>query len=167
MLLPGHYIENTSTSQNLTWIEIYKSDRVADVSLTGGRCKYDHETLPMEASEKSSLLIAPQRKLTHLNFCHFSYRIFQRNVAISVTSLLTCESLRPLLEHHVARTMFLSSLTQRTLNEQESIRPKTGRYEALPRHVPPSSANIQEKLLTQLSKAYQYKLYRADPYSLS
>ncbi|KAF2019899.1 thermophilic glucose-6-phosphate isomerase [Aaosphaeria arxii CBS 175.79] len=30
----GHYIENTSKDQNLTWIEIYKSDRVADVSLT-------------------------------------------------------------------------------------------------------------------------------------
>ncbi|KAF9692986.1 hypothetical protein EKO04_009085 [Ascochyta lentis] len=30
----GHYIENTSETQNLTWIEIYKADRVADVSLT-------------------------------------------------------------------------------------------------------------------------------------
>jgi hypothetical protein len=30
----GHYIENTSDSQNLTFIEIYKADRVADVSLT-------------------------------------------------------------------------------------------------------------------------------------
>jgi oxalate decarboxylase len=30
----GHYIENTSETQNLTWIEIYKSDHVADVSLT-------------------------------------------------------------------------------------------------------------------------------------
>lgn len=30
----GHYIENTSETQNLTWIEIYKSDRVADISLT-------------------------------------------------------------------------------------------------------------------------------------
>ncbi|KAF2681955.1 Bicupin, oxalate decarboxylase/oxidase [Lentithecium fluviatile CBS 122367] len=30
----GHYIENTSATQNLTWIEIYKSDRVADVPLT-------------------------------------------------------------------------------------------------------------------------------------
>ncbi|KAF2663033.1 oxalate decarboxylase [Lophiostoma macrostomum CBS 122681] len=29
----GHYIENTSKTQNLTWIEIYKSDRVADISL--------------------------------------------------------------------------------------------------------------------------------------
>ncbi|KAL2105375.1 hypothetical protein VUR80DRAFT_8461 [Thermomyces stellatus] len=28
----GHYIENTG-SDNLTWIEIYKSDRVADISL--------------------------------------------------------------------------------------------------------------------------------------
>lgn len=32
--LSGHYIENTSDSQNLTFIEIYKSERVADVSLT-------------------------------------------------------------------------------------------------------------------------------------
>lgn len=32
--LPGHYIENTSDTQNLTFIEIYKSERVADVSLT-------------------------------------------------------------------------------------------------------------------------------------
>ncbi|OCL07536.1 oxalate decarboxylase [Glonium stellatum] len=30
----GHYIENTSLTRNLTWIEIYKSDRVADISLT-------------------------------------------------------------------------------------------------------------------------------------
>ena len=30
----GHYIENTSATQNLTFVEIYKSDRVADVSLT-------------------------------------------------------------------------------------------------------------------------------------
>jgi oxalate decarboxylase len=30
----GHYIENTSETQNLTFIEIYKSERVADVSLT-------------------------------------------------------------------------------------------------------------------------------------
>lgn len=30
----GHYIENTSETHNLTWIEIYKADRVADVSLT-------------------------------------------------------------------------------------------------------------------------------------
>ncbi|KAH4811710.1 hypothetical protein HBH61_090130 [Parastagonospora nodorum] len=30
----GHYIENTSDTQNLTFIEIYKSERVADVSLT-------------------------------------------------------------------------------------------------------------------------------------
>lgn len=36
MLIPtsGHYIENTSATQNLTWIEIYKSDRVADIPLT-------------------------------------------------------------------------------------------------------------------------------------
>lgn len=30
----GHYIENTSETQNLTFIEIYKAERVADVSLT-------------------------------------------------------------------------------------------------------------------------------------
>lgn len=29
-----HYIENTSDTEKLIWIEIYKSDRVADVSLT-------------------------------------------------------------------------------------------------------------------------------------
>jgi len=34
IFLSGHYIENTSDSQNLTFIEIYKSERVADVSLT-------------------------------------------------------------------------------------------------------------------------------------
>ncbi|KAH7381949.1 RmlC-like cupin domain-containing protein [Cadophora sp. MPI-SDFR-AT-0126] len=30
----GHYIENTSETETLVWIEIYKSDRVADISLT-------------------------------------------------------------------------------------------------------------------------------------
>lgn len=30
----GHYIENTSKTENLVWIEIYKSDHVADISLT-------------------------------------------------------------------------------------------------------------------------------------
>jgi oxalate decarboxylase len=30
----GHYIENTSPTKNLVWIELYKSDRVADISLT-------------------------------------------------------------------------------------------------------------------------------------
>lgn len=29
-----HYIENTSKTEDLVWIEIYKSDRVADISLT-------------------------------------------------------------------------------------------------------------------------------------
>ncbi|KAK1138541.1 hypothetical protein N8T08_002427 [Aspergillus melleus] len=29
----GHYIENTSDTEKLIWIEIYKSDRVADISL--------------------------------------------------------------------------------------------------------------------------------------
>ncbi|KAL1873414.1 hypothetical protein VTK73DRAFT_1005 [Phialemonium thermophilum] len=30
----GHYIENTSDTDELVWIEIYKSDRVEDISLT-------------------------------------------------------------------------------------------------------------------------------------
>ncbi|KAF1809245.1 putative oxalate decarboxylase oxdC [Eremomyces bilateralis CBS 781.70] len=30
----GHYIENISETEELVWIEIYKSDRVADISLT-------------------------------------------------------------------------------------------------------------------------------------
>lgn len=30
----GHYIENTSDTDDLVWFEIYKSDRVIDVSLT-------------------------------------------------------------------------------------------------------------------------------------
>ncbi|EMR68197.1 putative oxalate decarboxylase protein [Eutypa lata UCREL1] len=30
----GHYIENISKDEDLTWIEIYKSDRVQDISLT-------------------------------------------------------------------------------------------------------------------------------------
>lgn len=30
----GHYIENTSDTEKLVWVEIYKSDRVADISLT-------------------------------------------------------------------------------------------------------------------------------------
>ncbi|KAL8723590.1 MAG: hypothetical protein Q9225_000132 [Loekoesia sp. 1 TL-2023] len=30
----GHYVENTSHNETLIWIELYKSDRVADVSLT-------------------------------------------------------------------------------------------------------------------------------------
>lgn len=29
----SHYIENTSDTDDLVWIEIYKSDRVADISL--------------------------------------------------------------------------------------------------------------------------------------
>lgn len=29
----GHYIENTSETEKLIWIELYKSDRVADISL--------------------------------------------------------------------------------------------------------------------------------------
>lgn len=29
----GHYIENTSETEKLIWIEIYRSDRVADISL--------------------------------------------------------------------------------------------------------------------------------------
>lgn len=31
---PGHYIENTSKTENLIWIELYKSERVADIPLT-------------------------------------------------------------------------------------------------------------------------------------
>lgn len=30
----SHYIENTSDTEDLVWIEVYKSDRVADISLT-------------------------------------------------------------------------------------------------------------------------------------
>ncbi|KAK0111093.1 hypothetical protein ONS95_001471 [Cadophora gregata] len=30
----GHYIENTSETEDLVWIEIYKADRVVDISLT-------------------------------------------------------------------------------------------------------------------------------------
>ncbi|QDS69376.1 hypothetical protein FKW77_004423 [Venturia effusa] len=30
----GHYIENTSATEDLVWIEMYKSDRVADIPLT-------------------------------------------------------------------------------------------------------------------------------------
>lgn len=30
----SHYIENTSETEDLVWIEIYKSERVADISLT-------------------------------------------------------------------------------------------------------------------------------------
>lgn len=30
----GHYIENTSDTEKLVWIELYKSDRVVDVSLS-------------------------------------------------------------------------------------------------------------------------------------
>ena len=33
-LLSGHYIENTSPTEELHWFELYKSDRVADISLT-------------------------------------------------------------------------------------------------------------------------------------
>lgn len=32
-LQTGHYIENTSETEKLIWIELYKSDRVADISL--------------------------------------------------------------------------------------------------------------------------------------
>lgn len=30
----GQYIENTSETEDLVWIELYKSDRVADIPLT-------------------------------------------------------------------------------------------------------------------------------------
>jgi oxalate decarboxylase/phosphoglucose isomerase-like protein (cupin superfamily) len=33
VFLLGHYIENTSDTEKLVWIELYKSDRVADISL--------------------------------------------------------------------------------------------------------------------------------------
>lgn len=33
-LYKGHYVENTSETEKLVWIEIYKSDRIADISLT-------------------------------------------------------------------------------------------------------------------------------------
>jgi len=29
----GHYIENTSETEDLMWMEIYKADRVADIPL--------------------------------------------------------------------------------------------------------------------------------------
>jgi oxalate decarboxylase len=32
--MSGHYIENTSETEDLVWVELYKSDRVADVALT-------------------------------------------------------------------------------------------------------------------------------------
>ena len=34
MPLCSHYIENTSETEDLVWIEVYKSDRVADIPLT-------------------------------------------------------------------------------------------------------------------------------------
>lgn len=30
----GHYVENTSANETLIWVELYKSDRVIDISLT-------------------------------------------------------------------------------------------------------------------------------------
>ena len=30
----GHYVQNTSRNETLVWIELYKSDRVVDISLT-------------------------------------------------------------------------------------------------------------------------------------
>jgi oxalate decarboxylase len=33
-MIAGHYILNTSPTEDLVWIEIYKSDRVKDISLT-------------------------------------------------------------------------------------------------------------------------------------
>lgn len=33
-LFSGHYIENTSDTEDLEWVELYKSERVEDVSLT-------------------------------------------------------------------------------------------------------------------------------------
>jgi len=34
LCLCSHYIENTSETEDLVWIEIYKSDRVQDIPLT-------------------------------------------------------------------------------------------------------------------------------------
>ena len=34
LIFSSHYIENTSKDEDLVWIEIYKSDRVADISLS-------------------------------------------------------------------------------------------------------------------------------------
>lgn len=34
LMLGRHYIENISEDEDLIWIEVYKSDRVADISLT-------------------------------------------------------------------------------------------------------------------------------------
>ncbi len=36
LLIQGyrHYIENTSDTEDLVWVEIYKADHVADISLT-------------------------------------------------------------------------------------------------------------------------------------
>lgn len=33
-MIKGHYIENTSPTEDLVWIEIYNSDRVQDISLS-------------------------------------------------------------------------------------------------------------------------------------
>jgi oxalate decarboxylase len=33
MCFLGHYIENTSETEDLVWLELYKSDRVKDISL--------------------------------------------------------------------------------------------------------------------------------------
>lgn len=33
-LLQGHYIENTSKTETLEWLEYYKSDRVVDISVS-------------------------------------------------------------------------------------------------------------------------------------
>jgi oxalate decarboxylase len=51
----GHYIENTSETENLVWIEIYKSDRVADISLA--QCKFQY-IIPSGESSLTSLGLA-------------------------------------------------------------------------------------------------------------
>ncbi|KAB8338852.1 hypothetical protein FH972_021796 [Carpinus fangiana] len=55
----GHYVENTSQNETLVWIELYKSDRVADISLTQWLALTpDHivaETLKVDPSVVSQL----------------------------------------------------------------------------------------------------------------
>ncbi|KIM95764.1 hypothetical protein OIDMADRAFT_183739 [Oidiodendron maius Zn] len=34
IMLVSHHVENTSKTEKLVWIELYKADRIADISLT-------------------------------------------------------------------------------------------------------------------------------------
>ncbi|KAL5335556.1 RmlC-like cupin domain-containing protein [Aspergillus crustosus] len=65
----GHYIENTSDDENLVWLEFYKSDRVADISLAqwlaltpaetvANTLKIDIEVVKQIKKEKQLLLKA-------------------------------------------------------------------------------------------------------------